>query len=349
MDKLKLLLWPFAVLYGGVTSLRNTAYNKGWFASRKFQVPVIAVGNLTVGGTGKTPHVEYLLRLLRNYTIATLSRGYKRSTSGFILADESATAATIGDEPYQYYKDFPDVLVAVSEKRVPGVEELLKHNRTPEVIVLDDAMQHRAIQPSLNLLLTDYNRLFYKDRILPAGLLRESRNGARRADAIVVTKCPTSLHEGEMQHITRMIHKYSRRTAPVFFTGFRYGQLRPMGNATEFSQHIILVTGIANATPLKDYLKRHNFKIESHLQYPDHYSYKPEDITRFRQELQQAPHHNTILLTTRKDAVKLMGKELIDEVSQLPVFYIPIEVYFMEGGDTFNELVLQHVRSFYKV
>lgn len=347
MDKLKLLLWPFAALYGGVTALRNTAYNKGWFASRKFHVPVIAVGNLTVGGTGKTPHVEYLLRLLRSYTVATLSRGYKRSTSGYILADEQATAATIGDEPYQYHQDFPDVLVAVSEKRVVGVEELLKHNRTPEVIVLDDAMQHRAIQPSLNLLLTDYNRLFYKDHILPAGLLRESRTGARRADAIVVTKCPTTLHEGEMQHIVKNIHKYSRRTAPVFFTGFRYGQLRAIGSSTEISQHVVLITGIANAAPLVAYLKRHNFKIEKHLEYPDHYSYKPEDLTRLRQELQHAKHP-AIVLTTRKDAVKLLSAELQDEVKQLPVFYIPIEVYFMEGGDTFNELVLQHVRSYYK-
>lgn len=348
MDKLKLLLWPFAALYGGITLLRNMAYNKGWFETRRFNVPVIAVGNLTVGGTGKTPHVEYLLRLLRNYTVATLSRGYKRTTSGYILADAQATAATIGDEPYQYHKDFPDVMVAVSEKRVVGVEQLLKQNRTPEVIVLDDAMQHRAIQPSLNLLLTDYNRLFYKDHILPAGLLRESRNGARRADAIVVTKCPTSLHEGEMQHIVKSIHQYSRRTAPVFFTGFKYGQPRSFGNTDVITQHLVLLTGIANADPLKAYLTRHNFKIEKHLEYPDHYSYKLEDLTRLRQELQQIKQP-AIILTTRKDAVKLMSEDLELEVAQLPVFYIPIEVYFMEGGDTFNELVLQHVRSFYKV
>ncbi|MBB6610295.1 tetraacyldisaccharide 4'-kinase [Pontibacter sp. Tf4] len=348
MDKLKLLLWPFAALYGGVTALRNTAYNKGWFASRKFELPIIAVGNLTVGGTGKTPHVEYLLRLLRNYKVAALSRGYKRTTKGYILADETATAATIGDEPYQYHKDFPDVQVAVSEKRVAGVEQLLQLPMPPEVIVLDDAMQHRAIQPSLNLLLTDYNRLFYKDRILPAGLLRESRKGARRADAVLVTKCPASLHEGEMQHIARMIHTYSRRSAPVFFTGFRYGQFVQVGRPAHIGTHVVLLTGIANPAPLKAHLQKHNFKIHKHLQYPDHYSYKPADLAALKQQLQEYPPE-TVVLTTRKDAVKLLDAGLQELVSPLPVFSVPIEVYFLEGGDTFNELILQHVRSYYKL
>ncbi|NEM98856.1 tetraacyldisaccharide 4'-kinase [Pontibacter burrus] len=348
MDKLKLLLWPFATLYGGITSLRNTAYNKGWLASRKFDLPVIAVGNLTVGGTGKTPHVEYLLRLLRNYTVAALSRGYKRQTSGFILADEKATAATIGDEPYQYHRDFPDVQVAVCEKRVEGVARLLELDRPPEVIVLDDAMQHRAIQPSFNLMLTDYNRLFYKDRILPSGLLRESRKGARRADAILVTKCPLTLQPPEMKHIASMIRKYSRRNAPIFFTGFRYANFVPFGNSEQVHKHIILLTGIANAKPLKSYLDKHNFSIRHHLEYADHYSYTIEDLEKVKHQWQKHAS-DTIILTTRKDAVKLMDKALQTIVSELPIFYIPIEVCFLEGGDTFNELILQHVRSYYKL
>lgn len=348
MDKLKLLLWPFATLYGGITSLRNTAYNKGWLATRKFDLPVIAVGNLTVGGTGKTPHVEYLLRLLRNYTVATLSRGYKRKSKGFVLADDTVTAATIGDEPYQYHRDFPDVQVAVCEKRVEGVAQLLELNRPPEVIVLDDAMQHRAIQPSFNLLLTDYNRLFYKDHILPAGLLRESRKGARRADAILVTKCPLTLQSPEMKHIASMIRKYSRRNSPIFFTGFRYANFVPFGNSDQVHKHILLLTGIANAEPLKSYLCKHNFDIRHHLEYPDHYSYTAEDIEQLKKQWHKHAA-DTIILTTRKDAVKLMDESLRTLVNELPIFYVPIEVCFLEGGDTFNELILQHVRSYYKV
>lgn len=345
MDKLKLLLWPFAALYGGITSLRNTAYNKGWFTSRKFDLPVIAVGNLTVGGTGKTPHVEYLLRLLHNYKVATLSRGYKRSTKGFVLADDKATATTLGDEPFQYHSDFPEVQVAVSEKRVEGVEQLLKLSPAPEVIVLDDAMQHRAIQPSLNLLITDHNRLFFKDHMLPAGLLREPKHGARRADAIIVSKCPTTIQPSEMDSIRSRIHNYSRPDTPVFFTGFRYGQLVPMGAEKQVSKHIVLLTGIANAEPLKQYLKEHQFKLLHHASFPDHYSYSSTDLVGLKKELKKLPK-DTIVLTTRKDAVKLMDASLQNYSLQLPLFYIPIEVYFLRGGDAFNELVLQHVQSY---
>lgn len=345
MDKLKLLLWPFAALYGGITSLRNTAYDHGWFASRKFNLPVIAVGNLTVGGTGKTPHVEYLLRLLKTYSIATLSRGYKRSTRGFILADINATAATIGDEPYQYHSDFPEVQVAVCEDRVAGVEQLLKLTPAPDVILLDDAMQHRAIQPSLNLLLTDYNRLFFKDQLLPAGLLRESKYGASRADAIIVSKCPPGMHVAEMESIKSRIKKYSKPEVPVYFTGFRYSQLVPIGNAREINKRVILLTGIANAKPLKAYLKEHQFKILNHLEYPDHYSYTVQDLEKLR-DVSREQKNDTIIVTTRKDAVKLMDGELKKYSLQLPLFYIPIEVYFLKDGDAFNDLILQHVKQF---
>ncbi|MEJ8756599.1 tetraacyldisaccharide 4'-kinase [Pontibacter sp. H259] len=345
MDKLKLLLWPFAALYGGVTTLRNTAYSKGWFASSKFNLPVIAVGNLTVGGTGKTPHVEYLLRLLHNYKVATLSRGYKRSTRGFILADEQATAASIGDEPYQYHQDFPGVQVAVSEMRVEGVKQLLQLNPQPDVIVLDDAYQHRAIQPTLNLLLTDYNRLFYKDFILPAGLLRESRHGAKRADAVIVSKCPAALATAEKQSIKNRIRKYSQPDTPVFFTGFRYGQLVSIGSATHFNKHVILLTGIANAKPLKHYLKEHQFKVEHHAEFPDHYSYTSTDLENLQKLLETKPN-DTVILTTRKDAVKLMDNQLRKYSQALPIFYIPIEVYFLDGEEAFNNLVLSHVAQY---
>jgi len=345
MDKLKLLLWPFAALYGGVTTLRNTAYNKGWFASRKFKLPVIAVGNLTVGGTGKTPHVEYLLRLLHNYKVATLSRGYKRSTKGFILADKQATATTIGDEPYQYHQDFPEVQVAVCEKRVVGVKQLLQSEVKPEVIVLDDAMQHRAIQPSLNLLITDYNRLFYKDFILPAGLLRESRHGAERADAIIVSKCPSGLPASEKQTIKSRITKYSRPQTPVFFTGFRYGQPVAIGTAKSFTKNVLLLTGIANANPLKLYLQEQHFTVVHHAEFPDHHNYSSADLENLQQILKTKPE-DTVILTTRKDAVKLLDKSLEKYTRSLPVFYIPIEVYFLDGEEAFNDLILAHVAQY---
>ncbi len=344
MDKLKQILWPFAALYGGIMSVRNTAYDKGWFGSRKFQLPVIAVGNLSVGGTGKTPHVEYLLRLLSTYKTATLSRGYKRSTKGFILADEKATALTIGDEPYQYYSDFKDVRVAVSEDRVAGVEQLLQARPELQVIVLDDAMQHRAIQPSLNLLITDYNRPFYDDFILPAGLLRESKSGARRADAIIVSKCPAEMPASEKEYIAGRIQKYSQ--APVYFTAFKYGQLVPTGNRKDASRNVFLLTGIANPKSLKHYLKQHQFNIKHHADFPDHYAYTVQDLQNMEEKLKQLPD-DTIIITTRKDAVKLLDGELAKYSRNLPLFYIPIEVYFTENGNTFDTMVLQHVNSFY--
>ncbi|NDK54485.1 tetraacyldisaccharide 4'-kinase [Pontibacter fetidus] len=345
MDKLKLLLWPFAALYGGITSIRNKAYDNRLLSSRKFNLPVIAVGNLTVGGTGKTPHVEYLLRLLHTYKVATLSRGYKRTTKGFVLAAGNATAATIGDEPYQYHTDFPEVSVSVCEQRVEGVEQLLKLNPPPEIIVLDDAMQHRAIQPSLNLLITDYNRLFYKDHMLPAGLLREPKSGAERADAIIVSKCAATMQASEMQIIIKQIQKYSRHDAPIFFTGLRYGQFVAIGTPKPLSKHVILLTGIANAKPLKSYLKAHQFRIVKHLEYPDHYAYTTQDMQQLQTVLKDEKE-DAIILTTRKDAVKLMDGTLQNYSRSLPIFYIPIEVYFLKDGDAFNNLILEHVHSF---
>ncbi|HEY4650235.1 MAG TPA: tetraacyldisaccharide 4'-kinase [Pontibacter sp.] len=348
MDKLKLLLWPFAALYGGITSLRNTAYNKGWLAMRRFNLPVIAVGNLTVGGTGKTPHVEYLLRLLHNYRLATLSRGYQRSTSGFVLADEKATAATIGDEPYQYHSDFPGVQVAVCEDRVAGVEQLLELQPAPEIIVLDDALQHRAIQPSFNILITDYGRPFYHDFILPAGLLRESRGGAARADVVVVSKCPPNMPPSEMESIRSRVRHYTHQITPVYFTGFRYGQPVAMGIITASnSKNVVLLTGIANANPLKAYLEQQQYNVLQHMEFRDHHGYTVADLQSLAALLNQLPE-DTLVLTTRKDAVKLMADALQPIVAKLPLFYIPIEVYFLTGRDSFNQLLLDHVHSFGK-
>jgi len=340
---LKMLLWPFSLLYGGVMQVRNTLYDKAILTSERFAIPVIAVGNLTVGGTGKTPHVEYLLRLLHHYKAATLSRGYKRKTKGFILANAQATAASLGDEPYQYYRDFPGVAVAVSEGRVLGVKKLQELVPDVEVVVLDDAMQHRPIQPSLNLLLTDYKRPFYNDFVLPAGLLREPRSGAARADAIIVSKCPAQLPLLRQQEIVACVRKYSRRKIPVFFSAFRYGKPVALGSGALLAKQIILLTGIANPEPLKVYLQKQGYKIMLHLAYPDHHTYTVQDLQKLKTMLQADKYDNASVLTTRKDAVKLEG-HLEELTHALPIFYIPIEVSFLEEKEKFDELILQHVR-----
>lgn len=343
---LKFLLWPFSLLYGEIMSVRNLLYNKGLLPSQKFELPIIAVGNLTVGGTGKTPHVEYILRLLHKFKLATLSRGYKRNTKGFVLADLHATANSLGDEPFQYHLDFPDVTVAVCEDRVEGVNQLLSLNKELDVIVLDDAMQHRSIQPSLNLLITDFNRPFYKDLVMPAGLLREPANGAARADAIIVSKCPNSLSKEEQKQIVKHINKHASQKTPVFFTAFQYGAPIRIGAETAFSHQVILLTGIANADPLKQYLTGQGCQLVKHFDFPDHHPYSLQDVSKLEEALHSTTGESCVIVTTRKDAVKLLDEKLLPKVKQLPVFFIPIEVCFLEKRSKFDQLIVQHVEQF---
>ncbi|RDV16588.1 tetraacyldisaccharide 4'-kinase [Pontibacter diazotrophicus] len=348
MKYLKLLLWPFSLLYGGVTVARNILYDKGTLTSTRFDLPVIAVGNLTVGGTGKTPHVEYLLRLLQQYKVATLSRGYKRQSKGFLLADGQSTAAILGDEPYQYHRDFQGVAVAVSEDRVAGIQKLQQLVPELAAVVLDDAMQHRPVQPSLNILITDYNRPFYKDFVLPAGLLREPRQGAARADAVIMSKCPLQLDMQEQGNIRSEIEKYTAPDTPVFFSAFVYGAPVAIGLPVAPTQKVVLLTGIANAQPLKEYLASDGYKMVHHLEYPDHHQYSAQDLQKLKQLLQQPVFSGATILTTRKDAVKLAGPELESLTKKLPVFYIPIVVQLLGLQERFDQLVLQHVRQFQK-
>ncbi|WP_299699827.1 tetraacyldisaccharide 4'-kinase [uncultured Pontibacter sp.] len=346
MTFLRYLLWPFSLLYGAIMLVRNWLYDKGWLTSKRFPIPVVAVGNLTVGGTGKTPHVEYLLRLLNGYSRAVLSRGYKRSSKGFVLANETSTAALLGDEPYQYHRDFPEVTVAVCENRPLGIDNLLQVQPELQAVILDDAMQHRPVTPSLNIMLTDYNRLFFNDLVLPAGLLREPRSGAKRSDVIIVTKCPQQLEEAGMTKIERQIKAYARPEALVFFSGFRYGNSIPMGNAQKVKKSIILLTGIANAQPLLDFLSQH-YTVIRHLEYPDHYNYTLQDLARLKDILRKDHKDEVSVITTRKDAAKLADDALSVITHQLPLFYIPIEVYFLKQEEVFNKLVKRHVSSFY--
>ncbi|MCC9168324.1 tetraacyldisaccharide 4'-kinase [Pontibacter harenae] len=342
---LKHLLWPFSILYGGITAMRNKLYDQQVLPSHRFEIPVLAVGNLTVGGTGKTPHVEYLLRLLKSYKVATLSRGYKRQSKGFVLAGAGTTAAALGDEPFQYHLDFPEVAVGVSEDRVKGVQQLQREVPSIEVVLLDDAMQHRPIQPSFNILLSDYNRPFYNDFIMPVGLLRESKEGAKRADVVLVSKCPTGLTDEAKNTIKQRIKNFTNPATPVFFSSFKYGVPVSIGMRHTISKKIVLLTGIANAAPLIQYLDKEGYNILEHVAYADHYYYTAQDVLKLKKLLQQDKLAHASVLTTRKDAVKLQDKVLHELTQQLPIFYIPIEVELLEGKDQFDAMVLAHVQA----
>ena len=341
-----MLLFPFALLYGGIMLLRNFLYDQRFFKSEKFNLPVISVGNLTVGGTGKTPHVEFLLRLLKNYKTATLSRGYKRTTTGFVLANPTVSAATIGDEPFQYYLDFPETIVTVCEKRAEGIHKIQELKPETEVIILDDAFQHRAVSPSLNLLITDFYRRFDTDFMLPTGLLREPRSGAKRADAVIVSKCPENLSTSEKLQLENGMKKYTKTATPVFFTTYNYSETVGFGAEKVCTKNIILATGIANAEPLKTYLLQNGYSILEHLNWPDHHHYTKADLHKMKQTWQKSEAEKASILTTRKDAVKLMHPEFAEAVKQLPIFYLPIEVKFLEKQAEFEQMVLAAVKAY---
>lgn len=334
-------LLPFAYLYAGIMRTRNWLYDKGIFKSREFPVTVINIGNLTVGGTGKTPHVEYLVHLLKTKEVAILSRGYKRITTGFVLAGNQDTAETIGDEPYQYFRKFEQVSVAVCENRVTGINKLLQLKPQTQVILLDDAFQHRPVKAQLNILLTDYNRLFFQDYVLPAGRLRESRVGAQRADAVVVSKCPDNLPEQEASRLTQLIKVYTKPAIPVFFSVYRYQAPVAIGKQVSCLKKIILITGIAQPASLLQYLNSASYQIVKHFNFPDHYAYTQQDITEISNFAGLIA--GISLLTTEKDGVKLAAPEFRQQIQNLPLFYLPIEVSFLTNQNKFNQLVLKTV------
>ncbi|MDX5437373.1 MAG: tetraacyldisaccharide 4'-kinase, partial [Pontibacter sp.] len=276
--------------------------------------------------------------------VATLSRGFKRRIKGFVLADAHATANSLGDEPFQYHLDFKDVDVVVCEDRVKGIEQMLSLLPELQVIVLDDAMQHRPVQPSLNMLITDYNRPFYKDHVMPAGRLREPRSGARRADVVIMSKCPPEMTTDEMEQVRGQVKRYTRPDAPVYFSTFVYGKPVPVGKTVPLPKQVLLLTGIANAEPLKQYLSAQGYTILKHLTFPDHHNYTSHDLEQVQQLLQQKAYAGTAVLTTRKDAVKLTDTGLRLLTEKLPVFYVPIEVKFLADGEVFDALVLEHVQ-----
>jgi tetraacyldisaccharide 4'-kinase len=329
---LRYLLFPFAILYGWITNVRNLLYDVGILKSFSFDVPVIVVGNLSVGGTGKTPQIEYLIRLLSpNYKVATLSRGYKRKSSGFILADSNSSAEIIGDEPFQMHKKFPQIQVAVDANRKNGIEKILSLKDKPEVILLDDAFQHRRVKAGFYILLSAFDDLFYKDFMLPTGNLRESRSGASRADLIIITKCPRDLSEMEQQNIKEKIGA----KVPVFFSYIDYDDLIYNQNESKKLSEVmslgkIVVAGIAKPEPFFKHLNAVN---DECLVFPDHHFFSENDIQQIEDKAK-----NKIIITTEKDFVRLANRNL-----KAPIYYLPINSSFLSKSEELDNKIKNYV------
>jgi len=344
------LLFPFSLVYGGVVWLRNKLYDKNLFKSAGFNFPVICIGNLAVGGTGKTPMVEYILRMLKDdFSVATLSRGYKRKTTGFAIADDSTTALEIGDEPMQFHLKFPDVTVAVGEERLVAIPQLLHDRPGTEVILLDDAFQHRQVRAGLNILLTEYRNLYTRDLMLPAGDLRDVRISSKRADIIIVTKCEPGLTEEKKAAVTNEIGPLPGQR--IFFTEIIYGEPYHLFTKERIGlsedMHALLVCGIANPHPLKEYL---NTRLHSYdmIRYPDHHIFNSDNLSEIKKHFGKIYGQKKILLTTEKDGVRL--KKFVSEMAELPVYVIPIEHRFLFGEEgEFRELLINFIAKFEKI
>lgn len=337
MNFLAIILFPFTLLYDLATRFRNYLFDIGYKKSFEFDVRVISVGNLSVGGTGKTPMVEYLIRLLKGqYTMSTLSRGYGRKTKGFRLADEKDTYQTIGDEPRQFQIKFPDVQVSVGEERAVAIPFILAERPDTNLILLDDAYQHRTVKPLVNILLTDYNRPFFEDYLLPSGRLREARKGARRADVVIVTKCP-AIDEEERKVIQEKIAKYS--DAPVYFSAIRYLEPKEIFSSDQISNDVFIFSGLANHSQFSRYVEG-KFNLLGEMHFKDHHAYSQKDFQVILAKLASFKGRKVSLLTTEKDMVKLIDEPLKSMLNAVSVFYLPIETYFLENGRQFDELIL---------
>ncbi|WP_291856604.1 tetraacyldisaccharide 4'-kinase [Marinilabilia sp.] len=343
-----ILLYPLSLVYCLITSIRNALYNTGLKKTTRYRTPLISIGNLTVGGTGKTPMSELLIKtLLPEYRCALLSRGYGRKTKGPRMAANDASPATIGDEPMQMKLKFPGLTVMVAEKRTLGMDYLLKQKPAPQVVLLDDAFQHRAVTPGLSILVTDYYRPIYKDVCLPAGNLREPLSGKKRADIIIVNKCPKNLSKSEKEHIIKKISPDSKQQ--VFFSCIKYGHLRQTGSNESFhpkpeeQKPILAIAGIGNPIPFFQEAAKYGGDFEQ-LTFPDHHDFSESDIKKINGKLEQMAR-GAIILTTEKDAVRLSHKKLPATLPE-KIWYIPIdlEILFNEQ-DTFIKTVKSYVEK----
>jgi tetraacyldisaccharide 4'-kinase len=344
---LRILLFPFSLIYGLIVTARNFLYDKKIIRSVSFDLPIIAVGNLSIGGTGKSPMVEYLLMLLKDkYKAATLSRGYKRKSKGYMLAQTKTTADEIGDEPMQFHRKFPDVAVAVGEERIIAIPQLLQERPEIDLIILDDAFQHRSIKAGFNILLTGYNNLFTQDFFLPSGDLRDQRSSYKRADIIVVTKCPSNLSDEERETVKHGIRPLPHQK--VFFTAMEYGVpyhlMTKEERAITLNDKILLVCGIANPKPLKNYLLS-NAKDCYQRSFSDHHRFTTRDIREIRKQFDSISGDQKMVITTEKDAVRLTKFDR--EWENMPVFVIPVQHKFLFGeGMRFDTKVSTFIEKF---
>ena len=349
--KINKALRPLSWLYGVGVKLRNTMFNIGVLKSRAFDIPVISVGNITVGGTGKTPHVEYLIRLLQDrFRVAVLSRGYKRSSKGFVQANAATTMPEIGDEPYQMKQKFPNITIAVDKNRCHGIDQLVANDQKLDVILLDDAFQHRYVKPGINILLVDYHRLIIYDELLPAGRLREPLEGKDRADIVIVTKCPKDLKPMEYRVITKAMNLFPYQQ--LFFSTIEYGQLRPLfDDAKEQkdkkdlkNEHVLLLTGIASPEQLQHDLSPLAPHITP-LTFADHHEFNEKDVQQINDSFAALPEPR-IMITTEKDATRLQQVKGLSPLVRANLYIIPINVCFMlEQGESFNLHIINYVHK----
>lgn len=345
----KIFLAPFALLYGIGVGLRNIFYSTGLLKANVFSLPVINVGNLSVGGSGKTPHVEYLIRLLKPYlNVSTLSRGYKRKTKGFLLVNPRNNAAQVGDEPLMFKRKNPDVVVAVSESRTIGIPMIVQKYPDTQVVLLDDAFQHRSVKPGLNILITEFGNPFFNDYLLPVGRLREGKSAAERADVVIVSKSPDSVTESEMNDFFKKWTPYEHQK--VYFSYYNYANPYFLYNGTQRIQlkedlSIVLLCAIANTDYLLDYLEPRvkDYKL---FQFEDHHEFTDRDIGQLKSYFETLKSDKKVIITTEKDAMRLdLHRNYILE-HKLPIFVLPIEVKFIEKEDEFQSLIKQYLLNF---
>lgn len=350
-----LLLWPFSILFRLVTAIRNILYDKGFISSEEFGVPVICIGNITVGGTGKTPHAEYIISLLRKeFRVALLSRGYMRKSTGFRYVTPSSSTADSGDEPLQISRKFTDIVVAVDTNRINGIQTILREHPKTDIIILDDGFQHRKVRPGLSILLTDYSRLMTRDKLLPYGRLRESASQRFRAGVIVVTKTPENISDTEKLAITNELLTGEKQK--VFFSTIDYSALQPVfdkadpvnltsGDQARTERAAIIVTGIASPDPLIKYLGKYFTEIR-HLRFPDHHNFTWGDIEKIRKTFEGMPFTEKMIVTTEKDAVRFREFSNIAGSLRKNLYCIPAGVRFLNDDKReFDKLILDYARK----
>ncbi len=342
---LRIVLFPFSVLYGIVLVVRNVLFAKGVLKSKTFEVPVVSIGNITVGGTGKTPHTEYVVRLLgERFRVAVLSRGYGRKTKGFREVTELSLPEQCGDEPCQIKSKFPSQKVVVDEDRCNGITRLLEKGES-DVVILDDAYQHRWVKPGLSLLLVDCNRPLFKDFMMPTGNLREFQSGIKRADIVVVTKCPDGVLVDEAYWRKKL--KMQQRQ-DLFFSTYAYGALKKLfeeeSNIGLSGMEVLLLTGIANPKPLEEYLERHGATVTL-MDFPDHHQFDDGDMDNVRVAFERLTPSKRCVITTEKDAVRLKGGMVVPEILKENLYYVPVEVRILNNEDCLRQKIIDYVEK----